>query len=90
MTTLALLIALLINGGAVAATQEDDPIIPTMGTIAIAALNEAHPDCKSDRWDFNRDASGGVTVTAFGNCEFAGQFYRQPETGLWQFAIEGA
>jgi len=93
MSTLALLIALLLNGGAINATAEDSPIVPIMGQVAIAALIEAHPECADGPtdWDYNVDASDGVTVLGLArDCEFAGEFYRSPETGLWQFAVEGA
>ena len=88
MTTLALLIVMLLNGGSATVAVEDDPMVSTMANVAMASLSEA--GCEPTGWDFNRDASDGLTVTAFGECEFAAQFYRSPETGLWQFAIEGA
>jgi hypothetical protein len=94
MATLALLITLLLNGGAVApATVEDAPIVPIMGQVAIAALIEAHPECADGPtdWDFNVDASGGVTVNGLArDCEAAGQFYLAPDSTVWTFAVEGA
>jgi hypothetical protein len=91
MTFIAFIIALLLNGGGITpVTAEDSVAVPVMGQVAMAALNEAHPECESSRWDYNVDASDGITVTAFGDCEFAAQFYLSPETGLWSFAIEGA
>lgn len=91
MSAIALLIALLLNAGiAPAVAQEDDALVPVMGQVAIGALNEAHPECSATRWDFNRDASNGLTVTAHGQCEFAAEFYRNPDTLDWQFAVEGS
>jgi hypothetical protein len=93
MATLALILTLLLNGGAVApVTAEDSPIVPVMGAVAVATLIEAHPECEGPTsWDFNRDESDGLSVYGFAeNCEYAASFYLSPDTGRWTFLIEGA
>ena len=88
--TFALLVALLLNGTSTTALVEDAPIVTVMGAAAIAALNEAHPECKAIAWQFNRDASDGLSVIATGSCEYAGWFYLAPDGDVWTFTVEGA
>jgi hypothetical protein len=92
MSAIALFIVLLLNAGIVPATAEDSPAVTVMGYVAQGALVEAHPECDpATRWDFNRDNSAGLEVTARGTrCEYAAEFYRNPDTLLWQFAVAGS
>ena len=92
MATIAFLIGLLLNGGAIQpVTAEDSIAVPVMGQVAIAALVESHPECTGPTsWDFNVDASDGIQILGFAEgCEFAGEFYR-PSDGVWQFAVQGS
>ena len=93
MSILAALIVLLLNAGILPAVGfEDEPIVAVMGEVAVGALIEAVPACDqgTTRWDFNLDASDGLSITGFAQCESAAQFYRSPETGLWQFEVQGS
>ena len=94
MNLIALLICILLNGGGdtiQSPVYEDTPIVGVMASLAVAALVESHPECDAPTWDYNVDASDGITVHAHSaTCEFAAEFYRAPDTLRWQFAIEGA
>jgi len=91
MNLIVLIITLLLNGGGLTAQHEDDPIVPVMADVAIAMLAEAHPECASfQHWAFNADDSGGIQVLGLADCEYAGEWYRNPETRQWSFAIEGS
>jgi len=62
-----------------------------MGSVAVAALIESHPECDTPEWHYNVDYSDGISVVAISpTCEFAAEFYRAPDTLVWQFMIEGA
>ena len=95
MTLIALFIVALLNAGIIPAIGfEDEPIVAVMGEVAVGALIEQQPACDGGTtlWDFNRDNSDGLAVIGLAGeaCEFAAEFYRSPETGLWQFAVNGS
>lgn len=95
MSILAAFIVLLLNAGIVPAIHfEDEAIVSVMGEVAIDALIESRPECAVEgdpTWDFNADDSDGLSIIGrTGTCEYAGWFYRSPETGLWQFNVEGS
>lgn len=93
MSIIALFIVALLNAGVFGPVLfEDEPIALVMGEVAMGALIEAQPQCDNSatRWDFNADNVGGLWVHGFADCEYAAEFYRSPETGLWQFTVEGS
>ena len=94
-TAIALVLVAFLNAGfAPDPLFEDAPVVAVMGDLAISALHETHPECVVEgdpTWDFNRDSSAGLSVIGrIADCEAAGWFYRSPETGLWQFTVEGS
>jgi len=94
-TFFAMLLVILTNSApretVVAPVYEDSPVVASMATLSLRALNETHPECVGAEWHFNVDASDGVSVIATSPaCEFAAEFYRAPDTLVWQFMVEGS